>query len=329
MSEILKAASEVLHIEAQGLLDLKERLDDNFERVVELILASPGKVVTTGIGKSGIVGRKIVATLRSTGTNAVFLHPVEALHGDLGMVNPGDVVLALSNSGRSEELVHLVPDLRSHGAKVVALTGGLDSPLAQAADLVLDCGVPQEACPLGLAPTASTTAVMAMGDALAVVLMQKRRFKAEDFRHHHPGGKLGDRLMLPVNQVMVSGAALPLIDPQASAAAAVAEMDRGDLGHVLISQDGRLLGIFSDGDIRRAVLAGVDLSATAVEDIMTRTPRTIGPQALGIEALAIMEEREITALPVLDQEGRLEGIIHLHDLLGRGKVSFNGLAGNE
>jgi arabinose-5-phosphate isomerase len=193
MSSILDTAREVLAIEAQGITRLIDRLDHNFEAAVELILASPGKVIATGIGKSGIVARKIMATMNSTGTTAIFLHPVEALHGDLGMVNAGDVVLALSHSGETVELVYLIPVLKEHGAKVVALTGGLDSALAKAADLVIDCGVEREACPLGLAPTTSTTAALAMGDALAVVLIEKRRFKAEDFRRHHPGGKLGER----------------------------------------------------------------------------------------------------------------------------------------
>ncbi|RJX29766.1 MAG: KpsF/GutQ family sugar-phosphate isomerase [Desulfarculus sp.] len=325
MSEVLKTARQVLSIEAEGILRLKQRLNASFEQAVELILASPGKVITTGIGKSGIVARKITATLNSTGTTSLFLHPVEALHGDLGMVLAGDVVLALSHSGRTEELSRLVPQLKRHGAKVVALTGGLDSPLARAADLVVDCGVEREACPLGLAPTASTTAALAMGDALAVVLMDKRRLKPEDFRRHHPGGSLGQRLNLKVSQVMTKGPAVPSVRPSAAAAAAVKVIDQGDLGTVLITSRGRLLGIFTDGDLRRALLAGADLASTPVSQVMTKDPLTVGPEAQAAEALHQMEAKQITALPVVDDHGKVLGLLHLHDLLGRGSLSFNGL----
>ncbi|CAO0823201.1 arabinose-5-phosphate isomerase [Desulfarculales bacterium] len=256
MSSILKSARRVLTLEAEAILRLKTRLGPSFEQAVELILNSPGKVIATGIGKSGIVARKIMATLNSTGTSAIFLHPVEALHGDLGTVQDGDVVLAFSHSGETVELLYLLPALKERRAKVVAFTGGLTSPLALAADLVIDCGVEREACPLGLAPTTSTTAALAMGDALAVVLIEKRRFKAEDFRQRHPGGKLGERLSLKVSQVMLAGDRVPVIEPKASAVRAVEVIDQGDLGTVLISSRGKLLGIFTDGDVRRAVLGG-------------------------------------------------------------------------
>ncbi|MCA1906562.1 MAG: KpsF/GutQ family sugar-phosphate isomerase [Desulfarculus sp.] len=328
MSSILDTAREVLAIEAQGITRLIDRLDHNFEAAVELILASPGKVIATGIGKSGIVARKIMATMNSTGTTAIFLHPVEALHGDLGMVNAGDVVLALSHSGETVELVYLIPVLKEHGAKVVALTGGLDSALAKAADLVIDCGVEREACPLGLAPTTSTTAALAMGDALAVVLIEKRRFKAEDFRRHHPGGKLGERLSLTVSQVLPSGGAPPAIGPEASAAQAAWAIQEGDLGVVLIVERGRLLGIFTDGDLRRAVLKGVNLAQAPVTAVMTKNPTCIGPTTLAADALHLMEQKLITALPILDEEGRVLGLVHLHDLLGRGQVSFRNHGGN-
>ncbi len=327
-SSILDTAREVLATEAEGITRLIDRLDHNFEAAVELILASPGKVIATGIGKSGIVARKIMATMNSTGTTAIFLHPVEALHGDLGMVNAGDVVLALSHSGETVELVYLIPVLKEHGAKVVALTGGLDSALAKAADLVIDCGVEREACPLGLAPTTSTTAALAMGDALAVVLIEKRRFKAEDFRRHHPGGKLGERLSLTVSQVLPPEGAMPAIGPEASAAQAVRAIQQGDLGVVLILDQGRLLGIFTDGDLRRAVLKGVDISRAPVTEVMTKRPTTIGPETLAADALHLMEEKLITALPILDEEGRVLGLVHLHDLLGRGQVSFRNHCGN-
>ena len=326
-SSILDTAREVLAIEAEGITRLIDRLDHNFEATVELILASPGKVIATGIGKSGIVARKIMATMNSTGTTAIFLHPVEALHGDLGMVGAGDVVLALSHSGETVELVNLIPVLKEHGAKVVALTGGLDSPLARAADLVIDCGVEREACPLGLAPTTSTTAALAMGDALAVVLIEKRRFKVEDFRRHHPGGKLGERLSLTVSQVLPPEGAPPSIGPDASAAQAVGVIQSGDLGVVLITDQGRLLGIFTDGDLRRAVLQGVDLAATPVVQVMTKNPTSIGPDTLAADALHLMEVKLITALPIVDGAGLVLGLVHLHDLLGRGQVSFRNHGG--
>ncbi len=325
MSDILKIAREVLAIEAQGIERLKKRLNASFEQTVELILASPGKVITTGIGKSGIVARKIQATLSSTGTTALFLHPVEALHGDLGVVMPGDVVLALSHSGRSGEMVSLVPQLKRHGAKVVAFTGGLDSPLAAAADLVVDCGVEREACPLGLAPTASTTAALAMGDALAVVLIEKHRFKVEDFRLHHPGGNLGQRLALKVSEVMTKGEAVPTVRPSASITQAIKVIDQGDLGTVLITSRGMLKGIFTDGDVRRAVAAGIALGTEPVSSLMSPAPLTVGPEIQAAEALHLMEDKQITALPVVSPKGRVLGLVHLHDLLGRGAVSLNGI----
>ncbi len=326
MSQILKIAREVLTIEAEGIDRLKTRLNSSFEQTVELILASPGKVITTGIGKSGIVARKIMATLSSTGTTALFLHPVEALHGDLGVVGPGDVVLALSHSGRTGELVTLVPQLKDHGAKVVAFTGGLDSPLAAVADVVVDCGVEREACPLGLAPTASTTAALAMGDALAVVLIEKRRFKVEDFRRHHPGGELGQRLALKVREVMTKGERVPTVRPSTPVNQAVKAIDAGDLGTVLITSRGMLKGIFTDGDVRRAVAAGRALDKTPVSSLMSPAPLTVGPDAQAAEALHLMEDKLITALPVVGPTGRVLGLVHLHDLLGRGAVSLNGLA---
>jgi arabinose-5-phosphate isomerase len=322
VTSILKTAAEVLTLEAQAILGLKDRLDARFEQAVRLILDSPGKVIATGIGKSGHVARKIMATMNSTGTTAIYLHPVEALHGDLGMVNQGDVVLALSHSGSTSELVNLLPVLREHGAKIIAMTGGLDSPLARGADIVLDCAVEREACPLNLAPTTSTTAALAMGDALAVVLIHKRRFNADDFRRHHPGGNLGQRLSLKVSQVMYAKGGTPTIGPKASAQAAARVVDKGDLGTVLIVSRGKLMGIFTDGDLRRAVLQGVNLATTPVGQVMTRNPKTVAPEALAAEALHLMEEKEITALPIVDGQGKVLGIVHLHDLLGRGQISF-------
>jgi arabinose-5-phosphate isomerase len=326
VSDVLKTARRVLTIEAEGISRLKKRLNSGFTRAVEIIYQSPGKVIATGIGKSGIVARKIMATLSSTGTTSVFMHPVEALHGDLGLVAPGDVVLAVSNSGETDELVELIPSLRENGAKIIALTGGLKSSLARTADAVVDCGVEREACPLGLAPTASTTAALAIGDALAVVLLEKHRFNAEDFRRRHPGGRLGDRLSLKVSEVMITGKSVPTMRPGDSAALAVDIIDKGDLGTVLITARGILRGIFTDGDIRRAVLVGVDMTRTPVRDLMSSNPHSIGPEALAADALHIMEEKQITALAIVDKKNKVLGILHLHDLLGRGQVSFKGLA---
>ena len=326
MGDLLETARRVLDIEAQGILELKQRLDRNFIRAVELILASPGKVITTGIGKSGIVARKIMATLASTGTTAIFLHPVEALHGDLGMVSPGDVVLALSNSGNTEELVDLIGPLKENGARIVALTGGLDSALARAADVVLDCKVKREACPMNLAPTTSTTATLAMGDALAVALMEKRRFNSDDFKKRHPGGHLGARLSLKVSQVMLPAGEAPTVPPEVPATAAIQAISQGGIGTVLIVDQGRLLGIFTDGDVRRAVVAGTDFKGLTAGQVMSPDPYTVGPDDLAVDALHLMEEKLITALPIVDAERRLLGVVHLHDLLGRGQVSFRSLA---
>jgi arabinose-5-phosphate isomerase len=326
MTDILQSAREVLAIEAEGILRLQSRLGEGFERAVRLILESPGKVITTGIGKSGIIARKIMATLNSTGTTSIFLHPVEALHGDLGMVSPGDVVLAISHSGETGELVDLLPVLRDNGAVVVAMTGGLSSALAKESDVVIDCGVEREACPLGLAPTASTTAALAVGDALAVVLIQKRRFNAEDFRRTHPGGRLGEHLSLKVREVMLTGERAPRVSPADSGDRLVEVLHRGDLGTVLVAEGDRLAGIFTDGDLRRLVVAGQGVAGSAAGELMTPDPATVDPEATAAEALHLMEERLITALPVVSAGGRLEGVVHLHDLLGRGRVSFKALA---
>lgn len=334
MTQVMQRAHEVLSIEIEALERVKRRLNSGFDKAVEMIIASKGKVITTGIGKSGIIARKIMATLNSTGTSAIFLHPVEALHGDLGMVYPGDVVLAMSNSGGTEELVNLVPSLRNHGAKVVAMTGGLDSALAKSADAVIDTGVEREACPYNLAPTASTTACMAVGDALAVVLMELRQFKPEDFKRHHPGGKLGERLAMAVSEVMMPIETMPTVGPEATMAQAVKVMDAGDLGSVFVTADGSrgsdLLGLFTDGDLRRIIVAGRGLEGAGVADFMTRSPLTIDPNETAAEALHLMEEKLITVLPIVEN-GRLIGIVHLHDLLGRGTVSFKSMtcAGDE
>jgi arabinose-5-phosphate isomerase len=323
MSDILDIAKRVLNIEAEGVLRLIDRLDGGFEQMVGMILNAPGnKVILTGIGKSGIVARKIMATLNSTGTTAIFLHPVEALHGDMGMVSEGDVVLAVSHSGHTEELISLVPVLVARGARVVAMTGGLDSPLARLSQVVVDCGVEREACPLGLAPTTSTTAALAMGDALAVVLIEKHRFSAERFRFNHPGGHLGQRLSSKVSEVMTQADSVPQAEPDLPVAQAAEAMDQGSLGTLLITSGDNLVGIFTDGDLRRAVVKGLDLGATPVSAIMTPKPETVGPQALAADAMQRMANKEITALPVVAEGNQLVGLVHLHDLLGRGQVVF-------
>jgi len=320
----LSQAREALQIEAQALLDLRDRLNgapgEAFARAVACILGCQGRVVVMGMGKSGHVGRKIAATLASTGTPAMFVHPAEAHHGDLGMVTPGDVVLALSNSGESEELTGLLPVLKRQGVPLIAITGRGDSSLARHADVVLDSAVAQEACPLNLAPTASTTAQLALGDALAVVLLDARGFKAEDFARSHPGGSLGRRLLTHVRDVMRSGDAVPAVSPQAPFSALMQEMSRKGLGAAaVVDAQRRVLGIFTDGDLRRKIEAGVELRSTTAGDVMTPGPATIGDELLAAEAVALMEARRITTVLVVDPQGVLVGALNTNDLM-RAKV---------
>lgn len=318
----LEQAKEVLRVEAQGVLALIDRLDQDFEKAVDLILDCAGRTVVTGMGKSGLIGRKIVATMNSTGTPALFLHPAEGLHGDLGMVSPGDVVLALSNSGETDELLAILPAIRGLGAKVIALVGKTDSSLALLADLVLDAGVAKEACPLGLAPTSSTTAALALGDALSVCLLTKRGFNEADFKVRHPGGKLGERLSLKVREVMISGDELPLSGPGAAMVATLAEMDSKNQGHAIIIDDElHLLGIIADGDLRRALTKGEKITPRTAEEMMIPNPKSIDPEAMALDALELMENHQITALPVVEGD-KVVGLIHLHDILGRGRLSF-------
>lgn len=315
-------AQKVFLIEEQGLAAVRARIGEEFEQAVELLFRCPTRVVITGIGKSGIIGQKIAATMNSTGTPAFFLHPVEAMHGDLGMVASTDVVIAISYSGGTTELNGLLGTLQKRGVSIIAMTGGNDSILAQAADLVLDIGVPMEACPLGLAPTASTTATLAMGDALAVVLLQKKRFQASDFRKNHPGGSLGERLKVRVSEVMLTGSAVPQVKGDALAADAIAILNDKNLGAVLIVGDNTLvLGIITDGDVRRFVVEGRNLTSLRAVEIMTENPVTIDSSMLAADALSIMQQHEITVLPIVD-EGSLVGILHLHDLLGKGEFRF-------
>ena len=323
-SSVLEQAREVLRIEAEGVLGLVERLGPEFTRAVQLILNARGRVVVTGLGKSGLIGRKIVATLNSTGAPSIFLHPVEAMHGDLGMVMRDDVVLALSNSGKTDEVNLLIENVSQMGSGVIAMTGDPESPMADLADVVLDVGVPREACPMGLAPTASTTAALAMGDALAVVLLRLKSFDSRDFRRLHPAGALGERLSVQVEQVMTPASHAPAVTEDTVLNDALDIMNRINLGVLLVvDQDNRLKGIFTDGDLRRAVSTSVNVTDKSVGRFMTAKPVTISRDRLAVEALEIMQAREITILPIVDSQKRLEGVVHLHHLLGKGKFRFN------
>jgi len=326
----IRQAREVLRIEAEGILSLIDRVGQSFAEAVEMLLACQGRVVIAGIGKSGLVARKVVATLNSTGTPALFLHPVEALHGDLGMMASQDVLVAVSNSGETDELNAILPPVKRLGSRIIALTGCPHSSLGRSADLVIDVGVTREACPLGLAPTASTTAALAMGDALAVCLLTRRGFKEADFKARHPSGRLGERLAIRVSELMLTSDRMPLVGPETPMPEVIGEMDLKDLGHALVVDEaGRLLGILTDGDLRRALREGRDIGLLRARELMTAGPKTIAPGSLAADALQIMELHQITALPVLDGQGKVEGIVHLHDLLGRGSFNFRPLVREE
>lgn len=313
-------ARETLDIEAAAVLGLKQRLGRSFARAVEMMLGVSGRVVVMGMGKSGHIGRKIAATLASTGTPAMFVHPAEASHGDLGMIKSVDLVLAISNSGESEELIAILPVLKRMGAPLIAMTGKAESTLASHADVFLDCGVEKEACPLNLAPTASTTAQLALGDALAVALLDARGFKVEDFARSHPGGALGRKLLTHVSDVMRSGDSVPKVGPQASFSELMREMSVKGLGATAIVDDTlKVLGIFTDGDLRRLVEKGIDLRAATAQQVMHPNPSTIGSDALAVEAAELMEHRCITSVLVLDAAGQLCGALNSNDLM-RAKV---------
>ncbi len=319
----IKEAKEVLKIEEQGLAAVREGIGDEFNQAVDLIMDCQTRIVITGIGKSGIIGQKIAATLNSTGTPSFFLHPVEAMHGDLGMVLASDVVIAISYSGETTELNSLLVSLKKRGNAVVAMTGGEKSTLSRSSDVVLNIKIPMEACPLGLAPTASTTATLAMGDALAVVLLRRKRFQAEDFRENHPGGSLGERLKVNVSEVMVAGEAVPTVLEGTMAAEAVAVLNRENIGAVLIVNDARTVrGIITDGDVRRAVAEGKNLTSINVDDLMTVSPVTIKSKMQAVDALSIMQKHEITILPIVGGRNEMIGVLHLHDLLGKGEFRF-------
>ncbi len=319
-AQTLQLARETLDIEAAALLGLKARLDERFLKAVDMMLGVQGRVVVTGMGKSGHIGRKIAATLASTGTPAMFVHPGEASHGDLGMIKTVDVVLGISNSGESDELVAILPVLKRQGVPLIAMTGGLSSSLARHADVVLDTSVEKEACPLNLAPTASTTAQLAMGDALAVALLDARGFKPEDFARSHPGGSLGRKLLTHVSDVMRQGDEVPRVGPEAGFSDLMREMSRKGLGaSSVVDADGRVLGVFTDGDLRRLIEKGVDLRGLKASDVMHAQPRTIAAEALAVEAAEMMELHRITSILVVDDAGRLCGAINTNDLM-RAKV---------
>jgi arabinose-5-phosphate isomerase len=307
----------VFEIEAQALTAVASRLDGDFSAACRLMLDTRGRVVCTGMGKSGHIARKIAATLASTGTPAFYVHPGEAAHGDLGMITDADVVLALSYSGESDEILLLLPVLRRQGNKLIAMTGRVNSSLAREADVHLDVSVPAEACPLDLAPTSSTTASLTMGDALAVALLEARGFTADDFARSHPAGALGRRLLLHISDVMHAGADVPRVGADATLSEALVEMSRKRLGMTaIVDGDGRLLGLFTDGDLRRALDDHeVDVRNTRIADVMTRSPKTIGSDALAVEAAQLMEAHKIGGLLVIDADSRVVGALNIHDLL--------------
>ena len=319
--ELLELGREVLRLEADAVLSLVDRLGPSFVDALRLILACRGRVVVSGMGKSGHIGCKIAATLASTGTPAFFVHPGEASHGDLGMITPEDVVIALSNSGESSELVAIVPLLKRHGTHLIAITGSSTSTLATLADVHLDAAVEKEACPLGLAPTSSTTAALALGDALAVALLKARGFSAQDFARSHPGGKLGRKLLVRISDVMHTGADLPQVNSTSTLAAALLEMSAKGLGMTAIVDDQRhILGIFTDGDLRRILAADVDLRSAKIADLMKRSPRTIDADRLAAEAVKQMETLRINGMLVVGADNRLVGAFNMHDLFRAGVI---------
>ena len=318
-TDILSLASDVLDIEARAVDSLRARLDDSFLAACKLCLDTPGRIVVAGMGKSGHISSKIAATLASTGTPSFFVHPGEASHGDLGMITAQDVLLAISTSGETEEILTILPLVKRMGAKLIAMTGNVGSTLAKAADVHLDVSVAEEACPLNLAPTASTTATLAMGDALAVALLEMRGFTPEDFAMSHPGGSLGKRLLLRVSDVMQSGDAVPAVTPDVPLTNGLMEMTEKGLGMTaVVDADQRIAGIFTDGDLRRSLDAGVDVREITMAEVMHTNCKTISADVLAVEAVVLMEENKITSLLVADDDNRLLGALNVHDLFRAG-----------
>ena len=324
MEAMIKHAQDVLRMEAEAILELVPRVDANFAAAVSLILECPGRTVITGMGKSGIIGRKMAATFASTGTPSFYLHPAEGIHGDLGMVTADDVVIALSNSGETGEILNILPSLRRIGAKIIAMVGNANSTLAKNSDVVLDVGVEKEACPLGLAPTSSTTAALAYGDAIALALLQKRNFTASQFAVFHPGGSLGRKLLLTVGNIMHKGEENPLVFAETTVQEALFVITDKGLGAVsVVDEEGKMLGVLTDGDIRRGLSKGVDFLQRSVADLMTKAPKYITADKLAAQALHLMESNQpkpITVLPVLDENKVVIGLLHMTDLVRQGVV---------
>ncbi|ERI50466.1 KpsF/GutQ family sugar-phosphate isomerase [Pseudomonas sp. AOB-7] len=317
--DLIDSAQRTIRLEIEAVQELLPRIDANFVKACELILACQGRVVVVGMGKSGHIGNKIAATLASTGTTAFFVHPAEASHGDMGMITRDDIVLALSNSGSTAEIVTLLPLIKRLGIRLISMTGNPDSPLAKAAEVNLDARVTQEACPLNLAPTSSTTASLVLGDALAIALLEARGFTAEDFAFSHPGGALGRRLLLKVENVMHAGEALPRVNRGTSLRDALLEMTQKGLGMtVVLEDDGRLAGIFTDGDLRRTLDKGIDVRQALIDEVMTPHGKTARAEMLAAEALKIMEDHKINALVVVDEQDQPVGALNMHDLLRAG-----------
>lgn len=313
-------AKKVLRTEADAVIGLIEKLDQNFDKAVEVIVSSKGRVVVTGMGKSGLVGKKIAATLASTGTPSFFMHPAEASHGDLGMVTADDVIIAISNSGETDEIIALIPFLKRFNVTLISFSGNSESTLSKTADINIDISVQEEACPLGIVPTASTTATLAMGDALAVVLLTRRGFRQEDFAFFHPSGSLGKKLFIRARDLMHSGDSIPFTPPAATLMAAVMEISSKRLGITVIADSsGRMLGIITDGDVRRGLEKwGSEFFAMQADAVMTRNPKVISEDALAANALGIMEKLSITTLVVTGADDRIVGVLHLHDILKKG-----------
>jgi len=318
---IIEQAKETLQIEAQAILNLIDRIDESFVQAIEVLYNCKGRIVVTGMGKSGIIGKKIASTLASTGSPALFLHSAEAAHGDLGMITRDDVVIALSNSGETKEVTELIAPIKRRGATIISLTGNPSSTLAKHSDIAINVFVEKEACPLGLAPTASTTAALAMGDALAVSLLEKRGFKEQDFASLHPGGNLGKRLLLTVKDVMHTGDQIPMVNPETPMKYALFEITSKKLGITLVVNDTQqLLGIITDGDLRRLMERQQNIWDIIAMDAMSKNPKTIKDSDLAVTAVAIMQQCSITALAITDEQNIVQGIIHLHDLLKAGIV---------
>jgi len=317
----MEDGKRVLEIEARAVHRLIDRMDESFAKAVDLLHACKGKVVVTGMGKSGLIGQKIAATLASTGTSSFFLHPAEGVHGDLGMLARRDALIAISNSGETQEVLQLLPYVERMGISVIGMTGRNMSTLAKNSDVVLDVSVEEEACPLGLAPTASTTATLALGDALAVALLQKRGFNEEDFAQFHPGGTLGRRLLVKVKDLMHAGTEIPMVQDSVGGMAAMLEMTGKKLGMTtVVDQQGRLIGVITDGDVRRFIQRGMDVMKTTARELASQNPKTVGPDDLAAKAVEIMERFSITTLVVTEDHRTVQGVIHLHDLLKNGIV---------